>query len=90
MKLIDFFNIKTIELIAPFNHKNFNFLEFNNSTKDLIKNTIINSNSISDLFFIATLDPQFILDFFDEEDMYNKLIFFTDPFYNCNIFTKYK
>jgi len=41
LKLIDFFNIKTIELIAPFNHKNFNFLEFKNIIYNIRKKGII-------------------------------------------------
>jgi len=74
---------------SSYNNYNFIYLLFNNNTKNQIKNTIINSNSITDLFIIATLNPQSILDFFDIENMYNKFIFFTDPFNNTNLITKF-
>jgi len=76
---------------SSFNNFNFFFLEFDKDpqTNIFIKNTIINSNHISDLFIIATLLTQNLLNFFDNQLMYNKLIFFTDPFNNIFLFSQF-
>jgi len=85
-------NIKSLleDFQTKFNNFNYYFLEYNDNTKNEIKDTIINSNSITDLFIIATLSSQSILNLFSNNNMSDKFIFFTDPFYDSNLFTKIK